>query len=322
MGKNICDRYPSAHAVFQEADAALGFSLSALCFNGPADELVKTVNVQPAVLTVSIACLRAASEALGARQLGPAFVAGHSLGEYTALAAAGALAFADAVRLVRERGRLMQAAGEANPGTMLALLGAAEEAAEDFCRATGCVIANVNCPGQIVISGSLEAVARAHEAAKATGMKAVPLKVSGAFHSPLMVSALDGLKEAVAAVPLTAPSVPLVANVTAAPLTDPAAIRQELVAQLDHRVQWQKSVELMSSRGVTTFVEFGPGQVLAGLIKRTSAAGRTFSLGDSKSIEAALPLISPFPRSSPVIPSPSAEGQGEESRGAGSPEAG
>ena len=285
MGRDLFDHSPAAHAIFEEADRILDMPISKLCFEGPVEEVLKTVNVQPAVLTVSIACLKAAQETGGLPS--PVFAAGHSLGEYTALIAAGAISFSDGLRLVRERGRLMQTAGEQNPGGMLALLGAELQAAEEFCVQTGCHVANINCPGQIVISGSLEAIGKAHETARIRNIKAVPLRVSGAFHSPLMEPALPGLQAALASVPLKDPAVPVISNVTAEPIMSANRIREELIYQLNHRVQWQKSVEYMASAGVTTFLEIGPGQVLSGLIKRTSPAARTLSLGSSQTIQAA-----------------------------------
>jgi [acyl-carrier-protein] S-malonyltransferase len=187
MGLGLYNNYPSAKGVFDEADASLGFSLSHLCFEGPEEELTKTHNVQPAILVVSIACLKALQEASRGDFPSPAFVAGHSLGEYTALVAAGVLGLADAVLLVRERGRLMYEAGLKNPGSMLAVIGLDEEAVKDVCLQSGTEISNINCPGQIVISGAAQALAEANKLAKTRGARALlPLKVSGAFHSALM----------------------------------------------------------------------------------------------------------------------------------------
>ncbi|MEW6142195.1 MAG: ACP S-malonyltransferase [Chloroflexota bacterium] len=289
MGRDLFERSPAACAVFEEADRILNIPISKLCFEGPAEEVLKTVNVQPAVLTVSIACLRAAQESGGLPA--PAFTAGHSLGEYTALVAVKALSFSDGLKLVRERGRLMQAAGEQNPGGMLALLGVELQAAEELCAHSGCYVANINCPGQIVISGGSEAISKARETAKTRNIKAVPLKVSGAFHSPLMEPALPGLQMALASVSLKDPVVPVISNVTAEPIVSASPIRDELLAQLNNRVQWQKSVEHMTSASVTTFLEIGPGEVLSGLIKRTSPAARTHSLGDSQTIASTLAAL-------------------------------
>ena len=231
MGRDLYEAFPAARAVFDEADAALGFALSALCFEGPAEELTRTINAQPALLTTSYACLAAAREtgALPAAD----FVAGHSLGEYTALAAAGALSFGDAVRLARERGRLMHEAGLLQPGTMAAILGLDEGVLAEICRETGTVIANFNCPGQLVISGGVDSVARTVELAAARGAsRTVTLQVSGAFHSPLMQPAVEGMKAALAAVAFRDAAVPVIANVTARPVTQADDIRRELLDQL------------------------------------------------------------------------------------------
>jgi [acyl-carrier-protein] S-malonyltransferase len=288
MGHALYQHSAAARKVLDEADRALGFSISRLCFEGPAEELVKTVNVQPAVLAISLACLAAAGEASGGRLKPPSFVAGHSLGEYTALVASGTLTLPDAIRLVRERGRLMQAAGEANPGSMLAVLGFDPLKLEAVCVESGCEPANLNCPGQVVISGSLEAIEKARGLFKTAGARTLPLKVSGAFHSGLMAPALAGLKTALASVPFRTPAMPLVSNVTAEPVTDPFALPVELLAQLTSRVRWQQSLEAMSARSVTVFLEFGPGEVLAGLVRRTLPEARAFSLNNPESIAAAL----------------------------------
>jgi [acyl-carrier-protein] S-malonyltransferase len=288
MGLALCSQSAAARKVFEEADRALGFSISRLCFEGPAEELVRTVNVQPAVLTVSLACLAAAVETSSGKLKPPAFVAGHSLGEYTALTAAGALSLPDALRLVRERGRLMQEAGEQNPGGMLAVLGFDMEKLETVCAEAGCGIANLNCPGQVVISGSLPALEKARGLLKTAGAKVIPLKVSGAFHSGLMASALSGLKNALSATRFRAPSVPLISNVTGNPVSDLFALPVELLAQLTAPVRWQQSLEKMAAGGVTTFLEFGPGEVLAGLVKRTLPGARAFSLNNPESVAAAL----------------------------------
>jgi len=268
MASDLCADSPRAREVFQEADSALGFSLSRLCFEGPEDVLRQTINAQPAILVVSVAYLRG-TELPPAPNAVPAFVAGHSLGEYTALVAAGILTFRDAVRLARERGRLMQEAGEKQPGGMLAVIGLDETVVRDVCDATGVQIANVNCPGQIVVSGAIDPLARAADLAKAKGaQRVVPLQVSGAFHSRLMESAGQGMALATSGLDFRDAAIPVVANTTALPVTDGASIRSELLQQLLNCVQWQKSVEYMISQGVTSFIEIGPGQVLTGLIKR------------------------------------------------------
>jgi len=269
MGLDLYDSYPSAKQVFDEADASLGFPLSRLCFEGPEEELVKTHNVQPAILAVSIACFKALQEASHSNFLPPAFVAGHSLGEYTALVAAGVLSLSDAALLVRERGRLMYEAGLRNPGGMLAILGLDEGTVKDISLGSGTEISNINCPGQIVISGAIEALAEAHKLAKMKGARAlIPLKVSGAFHSALMEPILAEFNEIVSSFEFHPPSIPIISNVTAQPLTDVDSIKEDLVKQLRNCVQWQRSVEYMTHNGVTTFYEIGPGKVLSGLIRR------------------------------------------------------
>jgi len=268
MGRELFESSPEARAVFEEADSVLGFALSRLCFEGPEDVLRQTENAQPAILVTSVAHLRANAQLREAR---PSFVAGHSLGEYTALVAAQVLDFADALRLARERGRLMQEAGRQNPGGMVAILGLDEALVEEVCRATGTYVANLNCPGQIVVSGGKENVAQAAELARSKGARStVPLQVSGAFHTPLMQPAVEGMARAVSELSFADPVIPIVANTTARPIESGEAVKAELLDQLCHCIQWHKSVEYMVNEGVSTFTEVGPGQVLTGLIKRIS----------------------------------------------------
>jgi [acyl-carrier-protein] S-malonyltransferase len=269
MGKDLAASLPEARAVFEEADSVLGFSLSRLCFEGPEDVLRQTVNAQPAIMTLSIVQLR--TSPLLAERPRPSFLAGHSLGEYTALVAAGTLPFADALRLARERGRLMQEAGDQAPGGMLAIIGLDEAAVRAVCGDSGMEIANINSPGQIAISGPAPAMERATQLAKEKGaQRVVPLPVSGAFHSRLMQPAADGMAKAVAGLLFRDASIPIVANTSAQPVTGGDALKAELLHQLCHSVLWQKSVEWMIGEGVAEFVEIGPGQVLTGLIKRIS----------------------------------------------------
>ncbi len=272
MGKDIYTNYASARAVFDEADRALGFPLSALCFEGPEDELTKTVNVQPAILTVSIAYLRAARELSGTSLPSPDFVAGHSLGQYSALVAAGVLSLGEAVRLVRERGRLMYEAGQATPGGMLAVIGSDEETVRKVCAATGAQISNINSPGQIVVSGKVSVLDEFKKLAPQHGIRrAIPLKVSGAFHSDLMKPAVEGLKKAISGCNFRQADVPVVSNVTAEIITSAEAIKKELVDQITNCVQWQRSIENMIDRGVNAFYEIGYGQVVGGLVKRINS---------------------------------------------------
>lgn len=272
MGADLYQTSPSAREVFDETDAILGFSLSRLCFEGPEEELTKTHNVQPAVLATSIACLRTVQHTNNNDLPSPSLIAGHSLGEYTALVAANVLSLGDAVSLVRERGRLMHEAGQKNPGGMLAIMGLDLEAIEEICLRSKCDISNINCPTQTVISGAVESLAEAKELARARGaLRLIPLKVSGAFHSSLMEPVVDEFSEVLSTVVLQPPTIPIIANVTTRILTDTDSIKEELLEQLRHCIQWQSSIEYMIRSGVTSFYEIGPGKVLCSLIKRTSA---------------------------------------------------
>lgn len=290
MGKDLFDALDSVKALFKQADDSINYPISKLCFEGPEEELRKTINAQPALVLVSIACLRAAQE-IGGRALPFAeFMAGHSLGEYTALAAVGVFDFATAVYLARERGRLMYEAGMKEPGAMAAVLGLDEAVLAEICRQTGTVIANINCPGQLAISGPIANIAKASEMAKTKGAaRVVPLQVSGAFHSPLMQPAVEGMQVALSKVSFRDPVVPVIANVTAEPLTYGTQIKGELLKQLTSPVQWQRSVEYMVSKSVKTFYEIGPGKVLAGLIRRISRESEMVNLGGLASIGALRP---------------------------------
>jgi [acyl-carrier-protein] S-malonyltransferase len=277
MGKALADAFPVARAVFDEIDAALGDTLSALMWNGPAETLMLTENAQPALMAVSLAGMRVLQTEAGldlARDA--AFVAGHSLGEYSALAAAGALSIADTARLLRTRGRAMQKAVPVGAGAMAALLGldfdAAVTVAAEAAQGQVCQAANDNGGGQVVVSGDKAAVERAVEIAKGRGAKrAMMLPVSAPFHCALMQPAADVMAQALAAVALRRPAVPLVANVLAKPVTDPDEIVRSLVAQVTGTVRWRESVAFMASHGVTTFYEVGAGKVLSGLVKRIAA---------------------------------------------------
>ncbi len=285
MGQDLVENYAEARAIFEQADATLGFALSSICFNGPENVLTDTINNQPALLTVSIAALRVLQTV--APGLSPAFVAGHSLGEYSALVAAGALDFPDALKLVRERGRVMQATGERMPGMMAAMIGIGEAELEAVCSQAGAQIANYNAPGQIVISGTKESMERAMALAKERGARrVVPLAVSIAAHSRCMESGAQEFAIAVSATPVRTPQVPVISNVTAQPLGTAEDIRRELVAQLTSPVQWVKSVEHMIGHGVNKFVEVGPKDVLAGLIRRINKDVHAVSIGDVASVKA------------------------------------
>ena len=288
MGKELCDRFRVARAVFAEADDVLGFALSRLCFDGPADELTLTANTQPALLTASYAVARVLADDLGVR---PSWVAGHSLGEFSALVAAGALQFADALRVVRARGEAMQAAVPAGVGAMAAILGLDRPAVEAVCReaADGQVVspANLNGADQIVISGHREAVSRAGQLAKERGAKRVlPLAVSAPFHCALMEPAAERLREALQAVPVAQLSCPLISNVEARACTDAPQIKSLLVRQVVSAVRWQECVEELVRLGCRHAVEAGPGRVLTGLTKRIAPGIRCVPADDFPALQA------------------------------------
>jgi [acyl-carrier-protein] S-malonyltransferase len=296
MGKALAAAFAPAREVFEEVDDALGQTLSRLMFEGPAEELTLTENAQPALMAVSLAVMRVL-EAEGGIVVGRAsHVAGHSLGEYSALAAAGTFTLADAARLLKTRGRAMQAAVPVGEGAMAALLGIDLEPARDVARraseAAGgkvCQPANDNAPGQIVISGAREAVEAALDIAREAGARrAVMLDVSAPFHSALMQPAADAMAEALAEIDLAPPAVPLVANVTASAITTPAEIRRRLVEQVTAMVRWRESVEWMVGAGVTTIYEFGAGKVLSGLARRINRDLEAVPVGTPDDIESAV----------------------------------
>ncbi len=287
MGLSLYESSASARAVFDEADTALGFPISKLCFDGPADELTKTVNVQPALVTTSIACLAAAREALGRKLPDPAFMAGHSLGEYTALVAAEALSLSDAILLVRERGRLMYEAGIKAPGSMMAVIAFDRGPLQEVCDEAGVEISNINAPGQLVISGAVDKLERAATLAKERGArKLIPLNVSGAFHSTLMEPVMEEFGRVLDSYSFQSPRMPIVSNVTGLPLMNGHEMREELLTQLRRCIQWQASVEYMTAQGVTTYYEIGPGTVLSGLIKRISPDAQTINFAEVEDISA------------------------------------
>ena len=272
MGLELYQSSRAAKAVFDEVDDVLSFPLSKLVFEGPETELQRTINSQPAIMATSLACLKALEEIHGRDHTPPVAVAGHSLGEYTSLVVSGVLDTRDGIRLARDRGKLMQEASEMHPGSMAAILGLDEETIEEICFETGAQVANVNGEEQIVISGDKLCVARAVDLASIRGAtKAIPLAVSGAFHSSLMSPAQRGLAEAIQGVEFRDPEIPIIANSTSVPLTKAPAVREELLTQLCSCVQWKKSVDHMIGSGVSSFIEFGPGKVLTGLIKRISS---------------------------------------------------
>ncbi len=290
MGADLVKMFPVAQATFAEADEIFGVALSDLCFNGPADDLNDTYNTQPALYVMGVALLRILHDMFD-DTLQPACVAGHSLGELTALTAAGALDFSAGLRLVRERGRLMNEASRRSPGAMAALLGLDADTVRDLChevsQQTGkiLVLANDNCPGQIVISGEKEAIEAALPIASERGAKrAVRLVVSVASHSPLMESITPDFRAALDQTPFTIPTTPIIGNVNALPLTSVDAIRAELGAQLTSPVRWTESAQYMLAQGVTTFIELGPKDVLSGLLKRIDRNTTRFTLNTAENV--------------------------------------
>jgi [acyl-carrier-protein] S-malonyltransferase len=269
MGGDLAAASAAAARVFQAADRALDMDLSGLCFNGPQEKLTATVNSQPAILAVSVACLAAALEA-GTLDRRPGCAAGHSLGQYTALVAAGSLTFEDALLLVRERGRAMEKAAREQPGTMAALVGLDSRAAEEICRHSGAELANFNAPTQIVVGGTAGAIQRACLLAKERGGRGIALDVSGAFHTSLMRPAAEEFAGALAQAAIADPGIPVVSNVTARLLRDAAAVREDLREQVTRPVLWHQSVMTMIKGGATTFIEAGPGKVLTAQLRRTA----------------------------------------------------
>ena len=286
MGAELYESSQAARETFEEADDSLGFPLSRLIFQGPAKDLQNTANSQPAIMTVSVAAWRTWQEIQGPRAMDAKAVAGHSLGEYTSLVAAGVIGFSDAVKLVRKRGELMNQAAVNRPGAMAAILGLNELAFGQICDETGVELANINTDDQIVISGDKIAVARAMDLASARGArKTIPLPVSGAFHSSLMAGAQAGLAEAVQALNFKPPKMPIVGNCESKPLSTADEIRAELVNGLCNCVQWKDSVRHLVGSGVTQFVEFGSGGVLAGLIKRIDRSVKVTTVSDTSSMK-------------------------------------
>lgn len=283
MGHDLFQTSPAAREVFQRADTVTGLPLSRLCFQGPPEDLRQTENAQPALLATSLACLAAALEAGGIGRR-PRFVAGHSLGEYAALVAASALDYEDALALVRERGRLMQEAGQRQPGAMAAIIGLTGQTVEQLCHQSGAEVANHNSRGQSVIAGPPQAVQRAAEAARQRGARAIPLKVSGAFHTSLMRTCAEEFAALVDAVPIHTPQIPVIANASGEALSSAEAVREELKRQLISPVRWQQSMERMLTSGTSRFIEFGPGRVLSGLVKRIDGSAQALSIDGLQAI--------------------------------------
>jgi [acyl-carrier-protein] S-malonyltransferase len=322
MGADVFASSPAAKHVFEAADEALGSPLSTLCFNGPEGTLRETIHAQPAIVTVSLALLAAFQEALSPQHsswsepLSPACTAGHSVGEYAALVAAGALDLREALLLVRDRGRFMHHEGTVCPGSMAAVIGMEEEQLQEVCQeatdqalaeyaARGdvasekrhpglgrVIVANYNAPGQIVISGEQLALQKAMELARARGAKRViPLSVSGAFHSPVMLPAAARMAEVIATAPLRNTAIPVVCNLTAAPMTSAGEMRQELSQQVAASVQWTRTIQYMVGAGVGVFIEIGPGQALTGMVKRIAKGAITLNISNEAEIARAIATL-------------------------------
>jgi [acyl-carrier-protein] S-malonyltransferase len=283
MGKDLCETFPESKTVFDKADKVLGFSLSNLCFSGDPEMLKQTINSQPAILTATIA----AYEAFKTKsKSNPAFVAGLSLGEYSALVAAGAFTFEDGLRLVRKRSEIMESATHKFPGTMAAVIDLSYDKVKEACLYAGAEIANLNAPGQIVISGKKEAIAKAKELCTAAGAKRViELEVSGAFHSSLMFEASSELGAFIKNIPLTAADIPVISNFTSKPQINGPEIEQNLVQQMYKSVRWEESMKFILSQGINKFYEFGPGKVLKGLMRRIDSNAQVICIEKKADLE-------------------------------------
>jgi [acyl-carrier-protein] S-malonyltransferase len=283
MGKDLAEKFPSARKWFDRANAALGYDLASICFNGPEAELTKTENAQPGIFLVSWVAFELLKEQRGGELKFDA-TAGLSLGEFTALTAAGAMSFEDGLRVVRERGKFMQEACDATRGGMAAIIGLDEMPTREVCAEAGVTLANLNCPGQIVISGESERIGKAVELAKAKGAKrAIPLPVAGAYHSPLMSSAQPKLQAELGKIKISAPKVPVISNVTAQP--HGADISSKLVEQVCSSVLWENSMRYLLAQGFTRFIELGPGTALSGFMKRIDKNAQMLNVADAASLE-------------------------------------
>jgi [acyl-carrier-protein] S-malonyltransferase len=290
MGRDLAENFPAARAWFDHANTALGYDLAALCFNGPEPELTKTENAQPGIYLVSWVAWQLLEER--APSLDFAATAGLSLGEFTALAAAGALDFEEGLKLVRQRGEYMQEACEATSGGMAAIIGLDEKTTREVCAEAGVELANLNCPGQIVISGEADKIIVACEIAKAKGARrAMPLPVAGAYHSTLMASAQPKLLSALASVSLQPPTVPVISNVTAEPHGTEPEIQKRLVEQKTSLVRWEESMRYLLAQGFTRFIELGPGKALSGFMKRIDPTAQMLNVSDVASLEATVKAL-------------------------------
>jgi [acyl-carrier-protein] S-malonyltransferase len=291
MGRDLAEKFPSAKAWFDRANTALGYDLAAICFNGPEPELTKTENAQPGIFLVSWVAFQLLKERVP--NLKPEATAGLSLGEFTALTAAGAMSFEDGLRVVRQRGRFMQEACDVTRGGMAAVIGLDEAPTREVCAEAGVVLANLNCPGQLVISGETDKIAKAVELARARGAKrAIALTVAGAYHSPLMASAKPKLLAELARVGLSAPTVPVISNVTGQAHGSVEEIAARLVDQVTSSVLWEKSMRHLLAQGFTRFVELGPGTALSGFMKRIDKNAQMLNVADVASLEATAKALS------------------------------
>jgi len=282
MGKDLAEKFPSARAWFDRANAALGYDLASICFNGPEADLTKTENAQPGIFLVSWVCLQLLKEQVPHLKFDA--TAGLSLGEFTALTAAGAMSFEDGLRVVRQRGKFMQEACDVTKGGMAAVIGLDEAPTREVCAEAGIVLANLNCPGQLVISGEADKIARACELAKARGAKrAIPLPVAGAYHSPLMASAQPKLREELARITISVPAVLVISNVTAQVHGSDISVR--LVEQVCASVRWEESMRALLAQGYTRFIELGPGTALSGFMKRIDKTATMLNVADAASLE-------------------------------------
>ena len=290
MGKELAEKFPSAKVWFDRANTALGYDLASICFNGPEAELTKTENAQPGIFLASWVAFQLLKESVPALKFDA--TAGLSLGEFTALTAAGAMSFEDGLRVVRQRGRFMQEACDATKGGMAAVIGLDEAPTREICAEAGVTLANLNCPGQIVISGESDKIAKAVELAKAKGAKrAIALPVAGAYHSPLMAGAQPKLQAELAKVKLSPPVVPVISNVTGQPHGNAADISARLVEQVTSSVLWEKSMRTLLAQGFTRFIELGPGTALSGFMKRIDKGVQMLNVADVASLEATVRLV-------------------------------
>ena len=290
MGKDLAEKFPSAQAWFDRANAALGYDLASICFNGPEAELTKTEHAQPGIFLVSWVAFQLLQEQVP--NLKFEATAGLSLGEFTALTAAGTMSFEDGLRVVRQRGKFMQEACDVTKGGMAAIIGLDEAPTREVCAEAGVVLANLNCPGQLVLSGEAEKIMKACELAKAKGAKrALPLPVAGAYHSPLMASAQPKLQAELAKVNLAASSVPVISNVNALPHGVPSRISEQLVAQVCASVRWEESMRVLLSQGFTRFIELGPGTALSGFMKRMDKTAAMLNVADAASLQATVATV-------------------------------